>query len=133
MRTINWNFVIRSSKTAQSVFPRIGCRRSSEVREGRCEVLAPEGLEAREPQWRGLFDGRGGRRRRGSPQETVRVVVGVLDDLVSLILAIRALVRGQRPNQIECLTLRSQLLLDLFSLFPLLSKSYRLQSNYSQI
>ena len=96
------------------------------MREGRCEVLAPEGLEAGEPQWRGFFEGRSGRRRGRPPQETVRVVVGVLDDLVSLILAtagaVRALVRGQRPNQIEGFALRTQLLLDLFSLFPLLCK-----------
>ena len=98
------------------------------MREGRREVLAPEGLEAREPQWRWVFDGRGGRRGRGSPQETksVCVVVGVLDDLVFTASAVRPLVRGQRPDQIECLALRTQLLLDLFSLFPLLSKSYTL-------
>ena len=68
------------------------------MREGRREVLAPEGLEAGEAKGRGLLDGGRCRRGGGSAEETVRVVVGVLDDLVRLILAaagaVRALVRG---------------------------------------
>ena len=108
--------------------PGIGSRCGSEVREGRREVLAPEGLEAGEPQGRGLLDGGRGRRGGGSAEETVRVVVGVLDDLVGLILAaaraVRALVRGQRPNEIERLALRSQFLLDLLPLFPLLMRRH---------